>query len=58
MPCSLASDYEIAGYVNLIRQFDQDREYFGSISKYFAVDQMRPGILKTWLLGKRRAPEN
>jgi hypothetical protein len=37
---------------------ERNRLYQKLIQEYFAVDEVRPGILKTWLLGRRRSPEN
>ena len=37
---------------------ERNRLYQKLIQEYFAVDEARPGILKTWLLGRRRSPEN
>jgi hypothetical protein len=33
---------------------ERNRLYQKLIQEYFAVDEVRPGILKTWLLGRRR----
>jgi hypothetical protein len=33
---------------------ERTRLYRQLITEYFAVDERRPGILKSWLLGKRR----
>ena len=37
---------------------ERNRLYQKLIQEYFAIDEARPGILKTWLLGRRRSPEN
>lgn len=35
---------------------ERNRLYTKLIQDYFAVDEMNPGILKAWLLGRRRSP--
>ena len=37
---------------------ERNRLYQKLIQEYFAVDEAKPGILKTWLLGRRRAAGN
>ena len=36
---------------------ERNRLYTKLIQEYFAIDEAKPGILKTWLLGRRRLPE-
>ncbi|MDQ6892104.1 MAG: hypothetical protein M3167_05430 [Acidobacteriota bacterium] len=36
----------------------RSRLYRGLIHEYFAIDERKPGILKSWLLGRRRSPLN
>jgi len=35
---------------------ERNRLYQKLIQDYFAIDEASPGILKSWLLGKRREP--
>ena len=37
---------------------ERNRLYQKLIQEYFAVDEANPGILKTWLLGRRRSQRN
>ena len=35
---------------------ERNRLYQKLIQEYFAIDEANPGILKAWLLGRRRSP--
>jgi hypothetical protein len=39
---------------NKLENSERDELYERLIEEYFATDNTKPGILKSWLLGKRR----
>lgn len=39
-----------------LQQVERNRLYQKLIQEYFAIDEPNPGILKAWLLGRRRSP--
>ncbi len=43
---------------NKLQQVERNRLYLKLIQEYFAIDEANPGILKSWLLGRRRSAGN
>jgi hypothetical protein len=41
-----------------LQQVERNRLYLKLIQEYFAIDEANPGILKAWLLGRRRSAGN
>ncbi len=41
-----------------LQQVERNRLYVKLIQEYFAIDEAKPGILKAWLLGRRRPAGN
>jgi len=57
----LISSYVKGGQMpfgNQLQPAERKRLYQKLIQEYFAVDEAKPGILKTWLLGRRRSGGN
>src|SRR5207237_6832973 len=57
MDSTLISSFVKGGKMPLyakLRSTERAQLYKQLIDDYFAIDQTRPGILKSWLLGKRR----
>ncbi|MDX6575396.1 MAG: hypothetical protein QOE96_1349 [Blastocatellia bacterium] len=59
MDRTLISSYVKGGQMPLgfeLTALERNRLYTRLIQEYFAIDEAKPGILKTWLLGRRRSP--
>ena len=57
----LISSYVKGGQMPLgyqLQPAERNRLYVKLIQEYFAIDEKNPGILKTWLLGRRRSARN
>jgi hypothetical protein len=61
MDRTLISSYVKGGQMPLgatLSPAARNRLYNGMIQEYFAIDDRKPGILKAWLLGRRRSAVN
>ena len=59
MDRTLISSYVKGGQMPLgfeLTALERNRLYARLIQEYFAIDEANPGILKAWLLGRRRSP--
>ena len=55
----LISSYVKGGQMPMgfeLTPLERNRLYTRLIQEYFAIDETNPGILKAWLLGRRRSP--
>ncbi len=59
MDRTLISSYVKGGQMPFgieLTSLERNRLYTRMIQEYFAIEERNPGILKAWLLGRRRSP--